>query len=768
MLKKLCFLLLISIFTDGVLTAQTLVGKITDAQTGEALVMVNVLAPQRKGAISDNNGRYSLSLSPGTARIQFSYVGYAAFTVEVTLAADETKELNIKLVPVNEVLQTVVISAGKFEQRVEQTTISLEVIKPNLIRDKNTVNLEAALDQVPGVIITDKQANIRSGSGWSFGTGSRVQMMVDDMPLLSPDAGQIQWQLLPVEAVHQMEVIKAASSVLYGTAAMNGLINVRTIEPKAEPLTQVNIWGGAWGSPKRQELKWWDGTQLHGGFSFVHARKVGTADITVSGFFSRDDNFRWQEEEQLNRMNLKMQFYPSKIKGLAWGINSSVLYSETGDALLWWDYDNAYIPRDSSATRSNGWDYYIDPFVIYRHGKNKHSLRGRFMGINNNARSEVTNYENYNTYYFTEYQFQHFFANDFWVTAGVLGALGYSTSEVFGGYHTTANSAVFAQIDKRIGMLSLSGGVRYEYFQLDERSFSKPVFRAGANYQLGEATFLRASWGQGFRYPSMAEAFTETNVGSTHVYPNPTINAETGWTSEIGIKQGFKLGDNWQGFADAAGFINHFDNMIEFSFGLWGNTANPFDNIGFKSLNVGATQIAGLELTLNGMGKVGDVDLRILAGYTYTKPIALTPDSVYAYFTDLGGESVGVSYASTSSNPTNGILKYRYQHLFRFDVNAEYKGFGIGGSIRYNDFMQNIDAIFEENLGSFEFFPGVKASRQALPNGDLVFDARVYYQITQQWRVSFIIDNANNREFTPRPAQLGPPRKFTLQVLYAL
>jgi iron complex outermembrane receptor protein len=310
--------------------------------------------------------------------------------------------------------------------------------------------------------------------------------------------------------------------------------------------------------------------------------------------------------------------------------------------------------------------------------------------------------------------------------------------------------------------------VRYEYFQLDERSFSKPVFRAGANYQIAKATFLRASWGEGFRFPSMAEAYTETNVGSTHVYPNPTINAETGWTSEIGIKQGFKLGEKWQGFADAAGFINHFDNMIEFSFGLWGSTSNPFDNIGFKSLNVGATQIAGLELTLTGVGKIGDVDLRILAGYTYTKPIALTPDSIYAYYSNLGGESIGVSYETTSSNAANGILKYRYQHLARLDVNAEYKKFGIGGSVRYNDFMQNIDAIFEENLGSFEFFPGVKESRQALSNGDLVFDARIYYQITEQWRVSFIVDNANNREFTPRPSQLGPPRKFTFQVLYVL
>lgn len=768
MLKIIRFVALLFIFTGNLLQAQLLTGKVTDAQTGESLIMVSVLGPQRRGALTDNNGNYAIYLEQGASKVQFSYVGYKSQTVDVVLGANETKVMDIKLVAVNEVLQTVVISAGKYEQRVEETTISLEVIKPNLIRDKNTTNLEAALDQVPGVIITDKQANIRSGSGWSFGTGSRVQMLVDDMPLLSPDAGQIQWRLMPVEAVYQMEVVKAASSVLYGTSAMNGLINVRTITPKAEPLTQVNLWGGAWDAPKRKQLKWWDGTQVHGGFSFVHARKVGNADLTLSGFFSRDDNFRWQEQEQMNRINLKTQFYPTKAKGLTWGINGSVLYSETGDALLWWDYDNAYIPRDSSATRSNGWDYYIDPFVIYRHGKNKHSLRGRYMGINNNARSEVTNYENYNTYYYGEYQFQHFFSNDFWVTAGALGALGYSNSEVFGGYHTNQNGALFAQADKKLGALNISGGIRYEYFKLDEKSFSKPVFRVGANYQMGKATFLRASWGQGFRFPSMAEAYTETSVGSTHVYPNPGINAETGWTSELGIKQGFKLGENWQGFADVAAFVNHFDNMIEFSFGFWGTTPNPFDNIGFKSLNVGPTQISGLEVTLTGMGKIRDVELRIMAGYTYTQPIAQNPDAVYASYTNIGGESIDVSYTTTSSNAANGILKYRYQHLVRLDLNVEYKKFGLGGSVRYNDYMQNIDAIFEANLGSFEFFPGVKQSRETLTQGDLVIDARVYYQFTPSWRLSFIVDNANNREFSPRPAQLGPPRKFTLQVLYIL
>ena len=35
-------------------------------------------------------------------------------------------------------------------------------------------------------------------------------------------------------------------------------------------------------------------------------------------------------------------------------------------------------------------------------------------------------------------------------------------------------------------------------------SASKPVFRTGLNYQLAVATYLRASWGQGYRFPSMA------------------------------------------------------------------------------------------------------------------------------------------------------------------------------------------------------------------------------------------------------------------------
>lgn len=747
------------------LNAQTLQGVVTDAETGNALVMVAVSAPNGRGTTTDVDGNYQLDLPPDTVLVSFSYIGYQTQSHVLILKAGETKTLNIALKPSNQVLQTVVVSAGKYTQRVEETTISLEVIKPNLLKEKNTVRIEDAFNQTPGVVITDKQANIRSGSGWSFGTGSRVQMLVDDMPLLSPDAGQIQWLLLPMEAVSQIEVVKAAASVLYGTSAMNGLINVRTVSPKSEPLTEVTAFGGFWDAPKRASLKWWTGVQPHSGFTFLHSRKIKNADFTLSGLFNQDAHYRWEERESVNRVSMKTQFYPQKIKGLTWGVNGALLYSETGDALLWIDYEHAYIPRDSSATRSTGWDYYLDPFVMYRKGKNLHTLRSRIMGINNNARSEATNYENYNTYYYAQYQYQHFFSNDFWITAGALGALGYSDSEVFSGYHETQNSALFAQIDKKYRKLALSAGMRYEAFMLDERTFAKPVFRAGANYQLAKATFLRASVGQGFRFPSMAEAFTATQVGTTGVYPNTEIDAESGWTSELGIKQGFMLGKNWKGFLDVAGFINHFDNMIEFTFGFWGNSPNLLENIGFKSLNVGPTQIAGAEITLTGQGKIGPVALRVLAGYTYSKPIALEPNRVYASYNNLS-ETVPVSYAETSSNATGNILKYRYQHLARVDVQAEYKNWGLGASMRYNDFMQNIDAIFEESLGTFSFFPGVAEARNTLSKGDLVLDARLFYQINKTWRITLLVDNANNREYSPRPAQLGPPRKFSLQVFY--
>ena len=132
---------------------------------------------------------------------------------------------------------------GKYEQKIEEITVSMEVIKPSLIENKNTTNIQTAMDQVPGVNITDGQANIRGGSGWSYGAGTRVLVLVDDMPLISGDAGQVQWKLIATENINQVEVIKGASSALYGSSALNGIINIRTAFPSQKDINTNKLPG---------------------------------------------------------------------------------------------------------------------------------------------------------------------------------------------------------------------------------------------------------------------------------------------------------------------------------------------------------------------------------------------------------------------------------------------------------------------------------------------------------------------------------------------
>ena len=52
-----------------------------------------------------------------------------------------------------------------------------------------------------------------------------------------------------------------------------------------------------------------------------------------------------------------------------------------------------------------------------------------------------------------------------------------------------------------------------------------PIFRTGINWQAADYTFLRASFGQGYRYPSIAEKYASTTLGSVKIFPNPYCHA---------------------------------------------------------------------------------------------------------------------------------------------------------------------------------------------------------------------------------------------------
>ena len=174
--------ILILLFSTFTTNGQTIQGKISDSSSGEPLIGVNILLGSNSGTASDLDGNYRLQTTAGKHTILFKFIGYEDVKRSYSKSG-EVKMLNIQMQDVAMELGTVVVSAGKFEQKIEETTVSMEVIKPSLIENKNTTNIQTAIEQVPGVTITDGQANIRGGSGWSYGAGTRVQVMVDDMPL---------------------------------------------------------------------------------------------------------------------------------------------------------------------------------------------------------------------------------------------------------------------------------------------------------------------------------------------------------------------------------------------------------------------------------------------------------------------------------------------------------------------------------------------------------------------------------------------------------
>ena len=182
----------------GFLPAQILVRGIimtTDSVNRLSNASVKNLTAQ-SGTVSNDSGFYKIVANKGD-QLEFSKTG---FLTKKFVFAGETV-LNITLSVSENLLDEIVVSASKGDQSLKNTSVSMEVIKPYLIYNKNPATAENTVDQIPGVQTVNGQVVIRSGSGWSYGTGSRVMVMLDGMPMLSGDGGAVQWSFLPVENI---------------------------------------------------------------------------------------------------------------------------------------------------------------------------------------------------------------------------------------------------------------------------------------------------------------------------------------------------------------------------------------------------------------------------------------------------------------------------------------------------------------------------------------------------------------------------------------
>ena len=798
-MKKLLLLLLALPY----LSYSQIQGTVIDFDSKQPVVGAKITSSDGQRAITDYEGRFKLN--PATYPVKLVTVMLPYVTDTTTVEASGNIEIYMRE-PVQNIT-TVVVSAGRRSQEIEEVPISMEIIRPGLIDNKGINDLEQAVEQSPGVFTMDGQVSIRGGSGFSYGAGSRVLLLWNGMPLLSGYAGDTQWNAIPMEQASQIEIMKGAASVLYGSGALNGVIALTEKEPGIKPETKIKVQFGVYDNPSRESLKWWGkennspfqpalGAPMNQQIEVYRSQMYKRLGYTVSTTFFHNDGYREGETELRGRLSGTIYYRPQKWKRVKAGLGYNYQMQKTGNFLIWESDSLGYTPSggadttnsESTLTYNFGQRLFLDPYVkIIDKKNNRHNLKTR-MYFAENANLNNTSQSNGAIIYFAEYQFQRQFAKGGSITSGISETFNVVKSQLFGD-HTATNAAVYGQYEQHLGKFDLTAGVRLEYFKMDDSEIDTkyivrksdslsipfyPIFRAGAHYELAKYTHLRASFGQGIRYPSVAERYTQTSVGALNIFPNPEVSPEIGWAGELGIKQGVKIGD-WKGLIDVAGFVNEYQNMMEFVFGLYnpktGQQIDPANNpddaaifsqllsegykveqmVGFQAQNTESARITGLEFSFNSTGKIKEVEIISLIGYTYMNPISLNRDPKYIK-----------GFSDTSSN----LLKYRFNHLAKADIEVNYKNYSIGVSSRYNSFMKNIDAIFEEDLignGTY-LLPGLKKYRQENNRGTVVFDFRVGYKFNDKYRLGFIVNNFMNTEYVSRPGDIQAPRNFILQL----
>lgn len=778
----------------------TLKGVIRDEQTGDKLPFVNIgMEGRSAGTYSDEEGHYRIELSKGEHTLVFSCVGYEKLEKHIRADGHKPIILDIRMKSVSQELNTVVVSASKYAQKIQESISSIEVIRAKSIETGNLPTADKAIDKMPGITIVNNEPQIRGGSGFSSGLGSRVMIMVDEIPILRGDAGRPDWALLPIDDIDQIELVKGASSVVFGSSAINGAVNIRTSWPKEEPSTKITSFLGIYSKPIRKyTTPWTGGNPLVYGLSVTHAQQIGVLDIAGGVTYFNDQGYIGGTPEgkvsdtvfNKGAYANRIKFYfntrvrSKKIDGLTYGLNGNFMVQENAENYFWYDADtNIYRSFPGSLSRFKQFTGYLDPFVkYYAPNGDVHSLKNRVYYLNSDG---LYNQTALSVTVFNEYQYSHKFkkAGDLLLVTGITNIYGYSYGKVFSGQlaadgtptlgangsYSSENLAVYAQLEKKFfNKLTFLLGGRFEYYHLADLTESKPVFRAGLNYQAFKASYFRLAVGQGYRVPSIGERYITTTSGNFGFYPNPDLASETSISYEVGFKQLFRVG-KFGGMFDIAGFYEDYEKYVEFNFGYWGmNLTNPTKNVGFKFFNTGPARIYGIDLSAVGEGKLfGDVNLSAMAGYTYSIPQAKDPD--YIFYNNPYNPKNSLNYLNTSSDTNGYILKYRVQSLLKADLQVTWKRISIGFGGRYYGFMKNIDKFFEDVLDGqmFGVKTGIKKYREEHNTGTMIVDFRASYAL-RHFKFSCIINNMFNTEFSLRPLTVEPMRMSQFQVIYKI
>ncbi|NOZ56090.1 MAG: TonB-dependent receptor [Calditrichaeota bacterium] len=563
-------------------------GRVLDARTGQALPGANVwLEETQLGAAADAQGRFRIRHVPaGRYALHASMIGYrSAVLRDVQVPAGGRVELVIRLRPAVVQLEPVVVSATKMRQSVMQSPVSLSVVTAEDIRRRNPLDLKQALEMAPGVHFVGNQINVRGSTGFTFGAGNKVLLLLDGVPVYASDTGEFNWDLVAPEDVKQIEVVKGAGSALWGAAALGGVVNIITRDPTPQGRFRYTVTLGKYDHPAFRQWEWTDWGRLHyTRETLSYGKRYEALGVRLSLNRTMDTGYRQLGDAKKLGGTLKLDYHLPG--GGRWTNYVSGSWISQGFFIQWkgqnhpYEVDPTQLSNRAHINQLSAYSRLTLPLTPSLAVQARVSLVRTLMG------NQFGQPGAFNPAYGSgaEVQVDWIPGRKHSVTVGLQLQRDGGSTRYFGD-HVGIYLAPYVQDEWRVRPnFRLTAGLRYDRYVLDgtrREDLLSP--RLGLNWQPARRTAFRASVGSGFRAATIVERFLELEVMNFTVKANPALRSERSWAYEVGMRH--YVTANW--VVDASLFRTDYNQLIEAHLDLIRG------NIQFR--NIPRARIQGLE-----------------------------------------------------------------------------------------------------------------------------------------------------------------------------
>lgn len=221
---------------NPVRTDANIFGHVVNSKTKEHVSFINVVLKNTTiGTTTDDAGHYSLkNLPEGKFIIVAEGVGFKPLEKEVKVEKGKSVELNFEIEEDALNLNEVVVTAGRSSQKRTETPVIVNTISTKMLETTQSVVLGEGLNYCTGLRYENDCQNCGFSQIRMNGMeGPYSQILINSRPIFSGLAGVYGLELIPANMLERIEVVRGGGSVLYGSNAIAGTINLILKDPKS-------------------------------------------------------------------------------------------------------------------------------------------------------------------------------------------------------------------------------------------------------------------------------------------------------------------------------------------------------------------------------------------------------------------------------------------------------------------------------------------------------------------------------------------------------